>query len=190
MCKCGHRASEHTLSDGCIDYRCGCLSLDVAPGVVLLVLPLPPSVNRVWRSVAGAKKGLVEAVLRYSESRGSWREILSQLYVNVTVSKEGKAFKAEVARHLLEQEHRLLEGELKVEITLYMARKGSDTDNRLKPLLDVLEGVVWENDKQVGEIHVVRRLDRENPRSVILIGPVDPTVNLDPGAEFQYDLAF
>ena len=44
-----------------------------------------------------------------------------------------------------------------------------DIDAYLKILLDSMEGVVFENDCQVTEMHVYKQVDKDNPRVVIQI---------------------
>jgi Holliday junction resolvase RusA-like endonuclease len=58
-----------------------------------------------------------------------------------------------------------------VSITLkvYRARKSGDLDNRIKPLLDALQGVAFYDDKQVIEIHAFRFDDKHNPRVEVTI---------------------
>lgn len=161
-----------------------------ATGRQVLVLPLPPSVNRMYRSVAGARKGLVEAVNAYQSGPGTWRQVLAQLYVNVTVSKEGKLWKKSALEWLNAQPLETYDGDVRMLVTWYLERWGSDTDNRLKPLQDVLEGWAFEDDKAIGELHVVRRKDKDNPRCVVVLEPDDRSTVLDPGATFNYDLGF
>jgi len=57
-------------------------------------------------------------------------------------------------------------------LTFYRAKRVGDIDNPVKPVMDALEkaGVLL-NDKQVCELHVVRSLDRANPRVELTLTP-------------------
>ena len=57
-----------------------------------------------------------------------------------------------------------LEGNLRVCVHLYRPRKIGDADNTLKCLLDSANGIAWQDDEQIVELHVFRKDDRKNPR--------------------------
>jgi len=61
----------------------------------------------------------------------------------------------------------LLEGELRMDLWIYYASRRSDLDESL--ILDLLQGKVYANDRQVRERHVYHMLDKANPRVEILI---------------------
>lgn len=114
-----------------------------------LTLPLPPSANHYWRSIVVKNR------------------------VRVLVSKDGRAFRKHCA--LVAMAHRVnrLDGEVEVTGTVYMARRGCDLDNRVKPLLDALKGVCWNDDVQVAAIRFTRDLDRDNPRVELTITAIE-----------------
>ncbi len=61
-------------------------------------------------------------------------------------------------------------GEFVVSLSFFMATsRRVDVDNLVKSQLDALNGIAWEDDSQVREIHASRMLDRENPRAVVMI---------------------
>lgn len=99
---------------------------------ITLVLPWPPSVNRLWRSVQG-------------------RAILS---------REGRAYRQQVALVVREQEKSVapLVGRLAVEIDLYPPdRRRRDIDNLSKALLDGLTHAgVWLDDSLI-DVLTLRR---------------------------------
>ena len=61
----------------------------------------------------------------------------------------------------------LIEGDLAIHITIYYASRRPDLDESL--ILDLLQGKVYLNDRQIKEKHIYHRLDKENPRSEIRI---------------------
>ena len=50
-------------------------------------------------------------------------------------------------------------------------QRSGDLDNRLKCLLDSLNGIAWSDDGQIVEIHAYRHDDKKNPRVEIEINP-------------------
>ena len=132
----------------------------------------------------------MDTVLAFTKGEAQWKDVLGKLYSNVVLSAEGRQFKKDAAYWLASQRTFLQEGEVRLLVTWYLSRRGSDTDNRLKAMLDLLQGVLYENDVQVGEIHVVRRYDKGHPRAVIVAEPDDGSTVLDPGAQFNYALEF
>lgn len=113
-----------------------------------LLLPLPPSMNHYWRSVQ--VKGRCQP----------------------KVSKEGRRYKELAALAAVAHKPIKYQGEVSVSAVFHMARLGVDLDNRIKPLLDALQGIVYVNDTQVVHLDVVRALDRDNPRVEIWVAPV------------------
>lgn len=100
-------------------------------------LPYPPSANRYWRNVRG----------------------------RTLKSREARRYAVEcqwLAR--AESDGALLQGEVAVTLRLYRPSKRGDLDNRIKVVLDALQGVAYADDKQVIEIHAYRYDDKENPR--------------------------
>lgn len=72
------------------------------------------------------------------------------------------AFKQQVPRC------ELLGGDVIVELTIYYASRRPDLDESL--ILDLLQGVTYENDRQVKEKHIYwMGVDKDNPRCEIEI---------------------
>lgn len=107
-----------------------------------LVLPIGPSANRYWR------------VFRNM----------------VVVSAEAKAYKQQVKIIGLQQRVRSLGGPIAVTIKVFRPAKMRDLDNNLKVIMDALQGVLFDNDSQIVEIHAFRYDDKLNPRVEITSG--------------------
>jgi crossover junction endodeoxyribonuclease RusA len=110
---------------------------------IKLTLPLPPSANRLWRM---------------DRAQGFMR----------------KSRKAKEYYKLVSWEARLkgiepLDGDVIVVLQVYRAQRSGDLDNKIKPLLDALQGVAFHDDKQVIEIHAFRYDDKDNPRVEVVI---------------------
>jgi Holliday junction resolvase RusA-like endonuclease len=71
-------------------------------------------------------------------------------------------FKQQAASRL-----QLFEGDVAVHLTIYYASRRPDLDESL--ILDLLQGVAYENDRQVKEKHIYWGLDKENPRCEITV---------------------
>jgi len=63
----------------------------------------------------------------------------------------------------------LFDGNVALELHLYRPQKRGDLDNRIKVLLDSLQGVCFDNDSQVVELHAFLNDDKHNPRVEVTI---------------------
>ena len=61
----------------------------------------------------------------------------------------------------------LMTGDLRVTLHIYYASRRPDLDETL--ILDLMQGLIYENDRQVKERHAYWGLDPENPRAEIMI---------------------
>lgn len=61
----------------------------------------------------------------------------------------------------------LMSGDIRMHITIFYASRRPDLDESL--ILDLLQGLVYINDRQVKERHTYWGLDPENPRAEIII---------------------
>src|SRR5687768_7912655 len=101
-----------------------------------ITLPFPPSSNRLWCNIRGVMVKSEEA-RRY------------QMEIALTARSKGLKPRA---------------GEVKVTLDFYRPRKAGDLDNRIKVVLDGLQGAAFENDSQIVEIHARRFEDPAHPR--------------------------
>lgn len=109
-----------------------------------LVLPYPPSLNRLYRTVRG-------------------RPILS---------REAREYRASVQAQLAGMGFKAISGPVALSVALYRPRRAGDADNALKALLDALNGLLWVDDSQIVEIHLWRRDDKARPRVEVLVEEV------------------
>ena len=65
----------------------------------------------------------------------------------------------------------LLTGDVAVHIRIWYASRRPDLDESL--ILDLLQGVAYENDRQVKEKHIYWGLDKENPRCEIRVEAIE-----------------
>lgn len=69
---------------------------------------------------------------------------------------------------------KLMAGDLRVSMRIYYATRRPDLDESL--ILDLMQGLVFQNDRQVKERHTYWGLDAENPRSEIIIEQIPEVV--------------
>ena len=69
---------------------------------------------------------------------------------------------------------KLMTGDLRVSMRIHYATRRPDLDESL--ILDLMQGLVYENDRQVKERHTYWGLDAENPRSEIIIEQIPEVV--------------
>lgn len=113
---------------------------------IRLVLPIPPSANRYWRSVGG----------------------------RVYVSAEATAYKEQVGWYCRERQIEPYASTVQIGIDVYRARKSGDLDNFLKVAIDSLRGFCYLDDNQIVEINATRHDDKYNPRIEVLVRDVSP----------------
>jgi Holliday junction resolvase RusA-like endonuclease len=65
----------------------------------------------------------------------------------------------------------LMTGDLRVTLRIYYASRRPDLDETL--ILDLMQGLIYENDRQVKERHAYWGLDPENPRAEILVERIE-----------------
>lgn len=106
-----------------------------------LTLPYPPALNAHWRVARN----------------------------RIIVSQESRQYK--LAAQLLAKAMgmKVRTGPLRVTMFFYRPRKAGDLDGRLKVLFDSMNGIAWEDDSQVVEIHAYRRDDKLNPRVEVIV---------------------
>lgn len=87
------------------------------------------------------------------------------------MTSEGKALKEQYILEARTQwKGELLVDDVCMSIVFYFKNKRKrDLDNQNKLIMDSLEGIVYENDRQVSELSLTREYDSENPRIEIYI---------------------
>ena len=103
------------------------------------VLDYPPSLNRLYRNVRGM----------------------------TLLSREGREYKKRAGLMALQQRVRPLAGPLCVVAHVFRPERRGDLDNTAKALFDSLNGIAWDDDSQIVEIHMFRRDDKDRPRAEI-----------------------
>lgn len=83
---------------------------------------------------------------------------------HITLSEEGKLYKAYVRAALYGAEKIAKDIPVKVSMRVYRRQRKGDIDSYQKAVLDAFSGTVYEDDSQIVELHVWRFDDKKNPR--------------------------
>lgn len=114
--------------------------------MIALTLPFPPSKNRLHRRVG-----------------------------NLTIlSREAREYREDLRALMLRRRADwgvwpIMTEPVVVTMTFYRPSKIGDLDGRIPWLLDCLQGLAYEDDKQVVAIHAYRHDDKVNPRVEVVI---------------------
>lgn len=115
------------------------------PEEIRLTLPYCPPANRYWRNYRG----------------------------RMVVAEAAREYKATVKELAAEAGIEPIAGDVCVWLDVYRPRKSGDLDGRIKILLDSLNGIAYEDDKQITGI-IARRFDVEKPKKRKKGDPIDP----------------
>lgn len=89
------------------------------------------------------------------------------------LSKDGKKFKDGLKSVILEQNHSIMHGNLKVNLTLIFPDNiRRDVDNYSKSLLDCLSGTIINDDSQIVELHIFKRIEKGVAKAIIEIDEI------------------
>lgn len=128
---------------------------------ITFVLPYPPSVNKIYAPIVIKGRAQLMKTKDHAEYMGA----------------VGNAVRcAQLTNPLIDRYLELNQfpftGPVSVTIEIFRPLKSGDLDNRIKAILDGLNGNAWLDDDQVLEI-VARRFDDKNdPRAVVTITPL------------------
>lgn len=86
----------------------------------------------------------------------------------------GKKYKQGIIISLKQLQLSPLQGDIRVSIELKLGRRRKmDIDNCLKPLLDSLEGYIYENDSQIVDLRITKQFDFAEDRICISADNID-----------------
>lgn len=80
----------------------------------------------------------------------------------VRLSKKGEEFRENVQQYMKLYKYKTFQGDVKVTLNIYFKDKRKrDLDNCFKPIFDCFNGILYEDDSQIVEIHS-RKLKAKN----------------------------
>lgn len=85
-------------------------------------------------------------------------------------SKKALSYSTNLLKQLSIREN-LLEGDLCIAIKIYYRTRRPDLDESL--ILDLLQDKIYKNDRQIKRKYIEHGLDKNNPRSIIVCGPIE-----------------
>lgn len=100
---------------------------------------------------------------------------------NIRVIKSEKALSYSDAFKQQCPQHPLIECAVTVRIKIYYASRRPDLDESL--ILDLMQGLIYRNDRQVKEKHIFWGLDPDNPRAEIRVEPMQKKTPQDSGGK-------
>lgn len=103
--------------------------------------------------------------LPYPPSANHRRNAQGRTHVSTSAKEYKKSVQTLCLLHRVEPLH----GRLKVTIHLWRPRKAGVLNNRIKILIDALQGAAYTNGKQIVELHTYRHDDKRNPRADVEI---------------------
>lgn len=112
---------------------------------IIIGLPLPPTLNSTYRASYSRKLG--RGIFYKTSAAKKWVKLVDPL-----VKKRSNLFLGACEVHLVVR-----------------TKVAADIDGRIKPVLDVLQGKVYKNDKQVKRLEVYTIIDRAHPEIDIVV---------------------
>lgn len=86
------------------------------------------------------------------------------------LTKDGARAKRDISLEIkMHWKKEPVQDEVTLNVIFYMQNKRTDIDNLLKGLLDCMTGIVYQDDRQITELHVYKEVDKSNPRTIIQI---------------------
>lgn len=128
---------------------------------VTLTLPQPPEANHYWR----CDRGTVHLTPAARAYRDTVFALARQQHPLV-----GSQFSSHPERQVLGYPF-FATGDVIAYVAWFRSRKSGDLDNRLKPLLDALQGTAYTNDRQVAALVAWRVEDAHQSRVEVRIEP-------------------
>ena len=112
-------------------------------------------------------QALVKIIYGEPASKANSRRLVKFGNMSRLIKSEKALSYSEMFREQAQPLENLLEGDLKVTLFIYYASRRPDLDESL--ILDLMQGIYYKNDRQVKEKHVYWGLDKDSPRTKILI---------------------
>lgn len=116
-------------------------------------------------------QALVQIIFGEPASKSNSRRLVRYGGVSRLIKSEKALNYTEVFKQQCTSLAQLMTGDLRITLHIFYASRRPDLDESL--ILDLMQGLIYENDRQVKERHAYWGLDPENPRTEILIERID-----------------
>lgn len=112
-------------------------------------------------------QALVQIIFGEPASKANSRRVVNIGGMSRLIKSQKALNYADVFKQQVKAITPLITQDVKITMTIYYASRRPDLDESL--ILDLLQGVVYVNDRQVKEKHIYWGLDKENPRTEIIV---------------------
>ena len=112
-------------------------------------------------------QALVQIIFGEPASKANSRRVVNIGGMSRLIKSQKALNYADVFKQQVKAITPLITQDIKITMTIYYASRRPDLDESL--ILDLLQGVVYVNDRQVKEKHIYWGLDKENPRTEIIV---------------------
>lgn len=112
-------------------------------------------------------QSLVQIIFGEPASKANSRRVVKYGGVSRLIKSEKALSYSDMFKQQCRRLGTLMAGDLRVTLHIFYASRRPDLDESL--ILDLMQGLIYENDRQVKERHAYWGLDPENPRAEILI---------------------
>lgn len=116
-------------------------------------------------------QSLVQIIFGEPASKANSRRVVRYGGVSRLIKSEKALSYSDMFKQQCRRLGNLMAGDLRVTLHIYYASRRPDLDESL--ILDLMQGLIYENDRQVKERHAYWGLDPENPRAEILIERIE-----------------
>jgi len=116
-------------------------------------------------------QALVQIIFGEPASKANSRRVVRFGGVSRLIKSEKALSYSDMFKQQCRPLARLMTGDLRVTLHIWYASRRPDLDESL--ILDLMQGLIYENDRQVKERHAYWGLDPENPRAEILIERIE-----------------
>jgi len=116
-------------------------------------------------------QSLVQIIFGEPASKANSRRVVRFGGMSRLIKSQKALNYSDVFRQQCQPLGKLMTGDLRVTLHIYYASRRPDLDESL--ILDLMQGLIYENDRQVKERHAYWGLDPENPRAEILIEKIE-----------------
>ena len=112
-------------------------------------------------------QALVQIIFGEPASKSNSRRLVRFGGMSRLIKSQKALNYSDVFKQQCRQLSTLMTGDLRITLHIYYASRRPDLDETL--ILDLMQGLIYENDRQVKERHTYWGLDPENPRTEILV---------------------
>ena len=112
-------------------------------------------------------QALVQIIFGEPASKSNSRRLVRYGGVSRLIKSEKALNYSDVFKQQCRPLAKLMTGDLRITLRIYYASRRPDLDESL--ILDLMQGLIYENDRQVKERHAYWGLDPDNPRAEILV---------------------